>query len=318
MKIISVLDTTISDCNLGNQIIMEAINKVINELFEQDFVFRIQYAEKFGRQSLNYIKKADYSFFGGTNLLSSKMNKNSQMGFKVSDLIFIKDKLTLFGVGWWQYQSKPNFYTKFFLKKLLSGISLHSVRDTYTKQMLEGIGITNVINTSCPTTWGLTMDHCNDIPTTKSENALITLTDYNQVRYCDEKFLKVIFSNYKKVFYWVQGVGDLKYISSFENVDKDRLFVVPPKLYLYDEILNNEDVDYIGTRLHAGIRAIQYKKRALILAVDNRANEISKDINLNTVNRSNLSGILGFISHKYKTKLDIPFSNIKRWKEQFK
>ena len=49
MKIISVLDTTISDYNLGNQIIMESVNEIINCLFGGDFLFRLQYAEKFGR-----------------------------------------------------------------------------------------------------------------------------------------------------------------------------------------------------------------------------------------------------------------------------
>ena len=44
-----MLDTTISDYNLGNQIIMDAVNKIANELFEDDFIFRLQYAEKFGR-----------------------------------------------------------------------------------------------------------------------------------------------------------------------------------------------------------------------------------------------------------------------------
>jgi len=297
---------------------MDAVNKIANELFEDDFIFRLQYAEKFGRQSLGYVRKSDFTFFGGTNSLSSQMNKYSQMGFRLSDLLFIKNKLTLLGVGWWQYQAKPNLYTRFFLKNLLSRNILHSVRDSYTKQMLGGIGVSNVVNTSCPTTWNLTVKHCEQIPLTKSENVLITLTDYNQLKQLDEKFLELIFSNYKKVFYWIQGSGDLKYINSFTNIDRNRLCVIPPKLHLYDEILKNEDVDYIGTRLHAGIRAIQHKKRSLILAIDNRAKEISKDINLNIADRDDFSAISSFISNSYETKLNIPFNDIEKWKGQFR
>jgi len=318
MKTISILDTTISDYNLGNQIIMDAVNKIANELFEDDFIFRLQYAEKFGRQSLGYIRKSDFTFFGGTNSLSSQMNKYSQMGFKLSDLIYIKNKLTLLGVGWWQYQAKPNLYTRIFLKNLLSNDILHSVRDSYTKQMLENIGILNVINTSCPTTWALTKEHCKEIPSVKSENALITLTDYNQSKQLDEKFLELVLSNYKKVFYWIQGSGDLKYIDSFEKIDRKKLNIISPKLHLYDEILKNEDVDYIGTRLHAGIRAIQHKKRSLILAIDNRAKEISKDINLNIAGRDDFLAISSFISNSYETRLNIPFDDIEKWKGQFK
>jgi hypothetical protein len=316
MKVITILDTTICDYNLGNQIIMESIYEIINELFPNDFIFRLQYAEKFGKLSLGYIRMSDFCFFGGTNSLSSQMNRYSQMGFRLEDLLFIKNKITLLGVGWWQYQSKPNLYTRFFLKDLLSMHVFHSVRDSYTKQMLESIGIKNVINTSCPTTWKLTPEHCSQIPSKKSENVIITLTDYNQQYNLDEKFLRLIFSYYKKIFYWIQGVGDYKYIQSF-NIDKNRLYIIPPKLHLFDEILKNEDVDYIGTRLHAGIRAIQHKKRALILAIDNRAKEMSKDINLNVVERNDLSSIENFILNDYKTLIKVPFMEIERWKKQF-
>lgn len=318
MKIISILDTTISDYNIGNQIIMDAINRTIDEIFKDDFIFRLQYAEKFGKQSLNYIRKSDYTFFGGTNSLSSQMNKYSQMGFSMSDLLFIKNKLILFGVGWWQYQNEPNLYTKFFLQNLLSSDKMHSVRDSYTKEKLSKIGIDNVINTSCPTTWKLTQEHCLSIPIKKSSNVLTTLTDYNQSRLLDEQLLKILFDNYQNVFYWVQGIGDLDYINSLSGIYKSKLKIIPPKLSSYDSILRNEDVDYIGTRLHAGIRAIQHKKRALILSIDNRAKEISKDIGLNISSRNDFVNIQKFIESEYITKLKIPFEDIEKWKGQFK
>ena len=81
MKVISILDTTISDYNLGNQIIMEAVNDILDELFWDDFMFRLQYAERFGRQSLRHMRHSDYIFWGGTNALTSHMNKYKQMGF---------------------------------------------------------------------------------------------------------------------------------------------------------------------------------------------------------------------------------------------
>ena len=45
----------------------------------------------------------------------------------------------------------------------------HSVRDSYTKKMLNSIGINNVVNTSCPTVWNITPDHLATIPDTKAK-----------------------------------------------------------------------------------------------------------------------------------------------------
>lgn len=317
MKTISLLDTTIANYNLGNQIIMDSINNIINELFPEDFLFRLQYGEKFGKLSLKYIKQSNYVFFGGTNSLTSEMNKYKQMGFRLLDLFYIKNKITLLGTGWWQYQKNPNLYTRFFLKNMLSKETLHSVRDSYTKKMLSRIGINNVINTSCPTVWNLTKEYCKSIPVKKSENVLTTLTDYNRAKLLDEKLFSILLNNYNKVYFWTQGVGDLKYLYSLNIPYKDKLIIINPRLSAYDNVLKDEDLDYIGTRLHAGIRAIQYKKRTLIIAIDNRAKEIAKDINLNFCEREKLDDIINFISCEYQTSLNIPIENIKRWKGQF-
>jgi len=321
MRIISILDTTICDYNLGNQIIMESVYKILDELFPDAFIFKLQYGEKFGKLSLNYIRKSDFTFFGGTNSLSSQMNKYSQMGFRFSDLIFVKNKLILLGVGWWQYQKKTNLYTRIFLKNLLREDIFHSVRDSYSKKMLNSIGINNVINTSCPTTWCLTPEHCQKIPTKKSENVIITITDYNFQYESEKKLIETIFPYYKKVFFWLQGVGDLKLINSLEDIikkHKDKFYIIPPKLKEYDNILKNEDIDYIGTRLHAGIRALQFGKRTLIVEIDNRAKEISKDINLPTINRGNIDSLMKFITDGFKIDIKIPEININKWKSQFK
>ena len=38
-----------------------------------------------------------------------------------------------------------------------------------------------------------------------------------------------------------------------------------------DALIQDTECDYIGTRLHGGIRALQHGRRSLILSVDNRA-----------------------------------------------
>lgn len=144
----------------------------------------------------------------------------------------------------------------------------------------------------------------------------MTFTDYNMSRATDERLLDMLLDSYENMYYWIQGIGDLGYIQSFHK-HKGRITLIPPKLKKYDELLETEDCDYVGTRLHAGIRAIQKKKRTLILAVDNRATEIAKDVNLNVKKREDILGVKDFISGYYETKLQIPFGEINRWKAQF-
>ena len=96
----------------------------------------------------------------------------------------------------------------------------------------------------------------------------------------------------------------------------NKAIYVKPSLQALDEILTI-DIDYLGTRLHAGIRALQNKKRTLILAVDNRAIEISKDTNLPVVPRNDWESITSWIESDYTTQIILPWSNIDKWKSQF-
>jgi hypothetical protein len=96
----------------------------------------------------------------------------------------------------------------------------------------------------------------------------------------------------------------------------NKAIYVKPSLQALDEILTI-DIDYLGTRLHAGIRALQNKKRTLILAVDNRAIEISKDTNLPVVPRNDWESITSWIESAYETRIRLPWSNIDKWKSQF-
>ena len=315
MKVISVLDTAITSYNLGNQIIMESVYDIVEELFPEDFLYQLPWEGAVSPTAHACMRSSDYVFFGGTNSLSSNILKYKQMGFRARDLLRFSS-LTLLGMGWWQYQGRPDFYTRAFIRRLLSGSTLHSVRDEYTKTKLADIGVSNVLNTCCPTTWKLTPEHCASIPKNKSDSVMVTLTDYNQSRASDERLLSELVDSYSNVFYWVQGAGDLMYIRSFKGFERD-INIVSPKIKKYDFALDSYDCDYIGTRLHAGIRAIQRGKRALILAVDNRAAEIAKDIGLNVRSRDDVSGISDFIGGRYETRLKVPFDEINRWKAQF-
>lgn len=315
-RLITVLDTAICNANLGNQIIMQAIYDELHNLFPYDFLVRLQYGERFGSLSLAYLKDSIYSFFGGTNSLSSQMNKYSQMGLRLRNTLSYSN-LTLFGLGWWQYQGQPNTYTKAFLRRLLSSNTIHSVRDQYTCTMLQGIGVNNVLNTSCPTTWNLTSTHCKAIPHQKADFVVTTITDYNQSNSHDSDMLNLLLRSYKKVYIWLQGMDDYQYLVNIGFAGINNLKIIPPNLSAYEQLLRSVDLDYIGTRLHAGIKAIQMKKRTLILSVDNRATEIAADIRLPVVARTDFLAIKQFIESIRVTDIRLPLSSINSWREQF-
>ncbi len=316
MKTISLLDTSINNYNLGNQIIMSSIELIINDLFDNNFIYKMQASEPFGRTSIQNFNKSDFIFFGGTNALTSNINKEKYIGFSLHNLIYF-NQLLLLGVGWWQYQKKPNLYTKIFLKRMLHSSMLHSVRDSYTKKKLESIGIENVVNTSCPSTWGLDQNHCNQISQLKSDSVVFTITDYSKQAETDAMFINQLLNRYQGVFFWPQGVGDLEYFSRLEIPLRDKIKVLQPNLKSFDSLMENNKLDYIGTRLHAGIRALQYKNRALIIAIDNRALEIAHDINLDISKRGNLDQISFFIENNASCLIKIPTLEIDRWKNQF-
>ena len=87
----------------------------------------------------------------------------------------------------------------------------------------------------------------------------------------------------------------------------------------YDKFLVENDCDFVGTRLHAGIKAMQRYRRAIIIIVDNRARSMKRDYNLNCIERDNIDEQLEtYINGDFKTDIHLNTSNIEKWKNQFK
>tara|TARA_Y100001970_G_C14109605_1_gene790117 strand:- start:129 stop:1040 length:912 start_codon:yes stop_codon:yes gene_type:complete len=295
---------------------MDSIESIMDEIFSNYFIYKMQSSEAFGKTSIRHFNQSDYIFFGGTNALTSNINKEKYFGFSILNLVYF-NRLLLLGVGWWQYQQKPNLYTKFFLKRMLDKSLLHSVRDSYTQNMLKSIGIKNVINTSCPSTWALDKQHCDQISRTKSDSVVFTITDYNKDPEADSSFINLIQNQYSSTFFWPQGSGDLEYFSKLAIPLRDKITVLKPNLDSFNSLIKNYKPDYIGTRLHAGIRSLQYKNRALIIGIDNRAIEMARDIKLDVTERGNLEEIAFFIDNNSPSLITIPNKEIEKWKHQF-
>lgn len=317
MKKVTILDTSVATLNLGDEIIVDSVSKQLNDIFKEDIFFKVSTHEKLGSFSSKIIKQSDYSFVAGTNLLNSNYSliRNNQWNLRLLDS-FRYDNFILVGVGWGGYQGSVSPISKFMYRNVLDSEYIHSVRDNYTKEKLESIGIKNIVNTSCATMWDLTPELCSEIPTKKASNVVFTLTDYNKDIKKDQKLIDILRSNYTNVYYWAQGSNDYKYAMSLDISDVE---IIPPKLSAYDELLDSDiELDYIGTRLHGGIRAMQKGRRSIIIGIDNRAIEKRKDFNLNVINRDDINSLESYINGKIITELTIDFDVINKWKEQFK
>ncbi|MDD5247873.1 MAG: polysaccharide pyruvyl transferase family protein [Rhodocyclaceae bacterium] len=311
---ILVFDTSVATENLGDLIILDAVRSHLRGLFPGSYFSNTSTHEVIGRLSYRLNRIADYSFVAGTNLLCSNMDSYNQWKINLFDALFIRN-IILMGVGWWQYQKDPNFYTQFLYKIVLHKKILHSVRDGYALNKLRAAGFQNVINTGCPTTWDLTPGFCSGMPRTKAEDVVFTLTDYNRNNELDKKLIATLRRHYLKVYYWPQGAGDLEYLGSLGS---EGIKSLNPSLEAYDQLLaSSNSLDYVGTRLHAGIRALQHKRRSIILAVDNRATEMHKDINLPVVQRTDVTKLVRMIKGAWDPEIRINEEAILSWKAQF-
>lgn len=304
--------------NVGDEIISASARKQLDPLFRDRFIVRLSSHQRVSFRYRRHLNESDYGFVLGSNLLKSNM----LFGYRQWDISLLDTlqvgNLVLVGCGWQTYEAGGvDPYSKCLYRRVLSDQFLHSVRDEYTKKKLESIGIRNVVNTGCPTTWMLTSEFCEGIPVRKASQVVCTVTDYRQDPRADSKMLETLKRGYDRVYLWLQGNGDREYVSTLEAARDVTL--IPPTLEDYDYLLcGNDDIDYIGTRLHGGIRALQHGKRSLIVSIDNRAREMSKDFNIPTIERNQIDDLEKWIYGEKPTEIRIRSREIKQFLSQFR
>lgn len=313
-----VLDTSIVTQNTGDHIIMEACWKELREVLLSRQIISFPTHEKMSSASYKLQKNVEFNIACGTNLLHSHMGLIKQWNVGFLDTFKLKP-VVLLGVGWRsQEKRKTDIYTRWLLRNLLSTSYMHSVRDSYAKRKLNEIGIDNVLNTGCPTTWSLNREHCKKIPVKKGDNAVMVLTDYSKDIELDTALVDLVLTEYKKVYFWCQGLRDYAYLE--ELGIKDKVNIIPSSLYGYHKLLADKSIslDYVGTRLHGGIYALQHKRRSVIIGVDHRANKKGMDFNLPVIDRYVASEkIESMVMEDFQTRIDLPVDEINKWKSQF-
>lgn len=315
---ITLLDTSIGSHNIGDVIIMDYCQQQIRDIFDDEKWNRVSTHIPVDKANLKRMGKSKFKFLCGTNILQGDMYRPSLLW--LPRFFPQYHNVILLGTGWNSYSNKKNYYTKLFYKFFLSRDYIHAVRDEYTKRQLEKIGIKNVLCTACPTMWRLTPEFCSNIRAKKGKYAITTLTDYDQDPKADVKMFDILLKNYSRVYLWLQGSKDREYFNDLDFKGKADIILIDEKLESYDSFLtkNADCTDYVGTRLHGGIRALNYKLRTIIIAVDNRAIEIGKTTNLLVIPRENIDYKLEkILLSEQPMNIRIPEENIVKWKGQF-
>lgn len=293
-------------------------HQVLQELFGERKYIEVSTHEIPSIDQEAKVKTTKYKIVCGTNLLTSHIEQ--WWNWRLPDGLhgkFPYRNVVLMGVGWGTYQDECSEYTKMIYHSLLNPTLLHSVRDQYTEDKLKAAGIKNVINTGCPTMWNLTPEFCKQIPTDKAKDVITTITDYRRDIFRDNAMLRILGRNYQHVYLWIQGKKDEEYLQMLDI--PPNLIVIPRSLQSYEERLNQGNIDYVGTRLHAGIFALNHRIRSIIIAVDNRAIEIAKDTGLPIILADQVDDELEVrITKCFTSDIKINEENIYTFKAQFK
>lgn len=310
--LINMFDTGIESDNLGDHFIMDAVWEAVRPLFpDADYVFtpthrRARLAEMAAG------RRAAFSIVGGTNILKSHMLVRGN--WKITPLdYFAWRNVVLLGVGWQQYGGPADFATRLFFRRVLSRGLLHSVRDMHTYEHMKEI-IPNVVYTACPTMWMLDRQRCRQIPVRKARHAVFAVTYYRPAPEHDRAVFNLLQRHYETVYFWPQQAQDTQYL---RDIGVTGFVPIPPEIREYDRLLQEVDVDFVGARLHGGIRALQHRRRALIIPVDNRAAEISVSTDLPVASRTDAEAIEQWILNPKPTILTLPTAAIEEWKSQF-
>lgn len=313
-KDVVLFDPALYSANLGDSIIEYYCDLQLREIVADKRCFKVPTHQCPNPEEFKQIQSAATKIVCGTNLMTPHYEEFSN--WKMPEYLRGYKNIVTLGVGWGYYCPDISKVSKFVYQCILSKDKLHSVRDSYTEQKFHEMGITNVINTGCPTIWNLTPELCSEIPTSKTKRVITTLTDYAQNNVLDKTLFDLLFKNYEEVYVWIQGNHDYEYLCQL--VDVNRVHVVERSLQKYTDLLKEGNIDYVGTRLHAGIHALNHKIRTVIIAVDNRAIEMGKDFHLPVIERINIENQLeNLIRSELEISISLPVSKIETWKKQF-
>lgn len=331
MKNLILLDPSLADShgvpsrNLGDVIIHQAISRELSAIFGEKAIPRLSTHHPFSAEDYADANRCAFRFVGGANLLSSKNMKYTwyREEHRLNWLFPKLSRVSLLGVGWGVgYPDWRHWWPKCFYRRNLDRRHLHSVRDSFTEGMLRGIGIPNVLNTSCPTLWGLEGFDSN--APAAPRHCVFTLTDYRRVPERGNLIVETLHRLFGgALHFFPQGAKDIEYLESLPAFARCRegIQILPRDVeglgLFFDQ--HAREMVYIGTRLHGGIFAMQHGIKALIIAVDHRASEIAKDTSLPILETDIAAGMERWLAGELVfDPLHLPLENIRRWRDDWR
>ena len=321
MKNILLLDTSVASQNKGDDIIMECVRKELQFILKDNFEYTLPthvspfhwYQVWRNSNRLRSYSECTLKFIGGSNILC----KNLLTHYPQWNINWFNCKPLAgsIGVGIGAGAGEhSNWYTRKMYQRVLSHDFFHSVRDERTKKYVESLGL-KAINTGCVTMWMLTPEFCKTIPAKKSGRVVFTLTKRGEYDERDQFLINTLTDNYHEVFFWPQGIDDYGFFHRFNRID--HIKVLPANKNAYDEFLTANETDYVGTRLHGGIYAMRHGRRAIIIAIDERAREINKSNHLICIDKKEINQLPDLINSEFITQVKMDYDKIDNWKAQF-
>ncbi|MDX1973249.1 MAG: polysaccharide pyruvyl transferase family protein [Candidatus Sumerlaeia bacterium] len=300
--------------NLGDLIIFDAIAREFDFLLSGNQVVRYSTQVELPWGAVWKNRRAACSLICGTNLLSSVLDKSTPWKLTPFQSRFVQPSC-LIGVGWWSDQGEPTPEAVSFFKRVLSKRLVHSVRDEMTASRLRAMGFANVENTSCPTLWGLDGKTEADFAGPNRSTVLTMVSVWRKMPEEDRRLLAMLKKHYARVVVWPQGHKDLEYLAELGVEGVERLEYSMEALEAF--IRSNPEAEYLGYRLHGGIRCMQRGLRTLIIEVDNRAREIGRDTGLPTVERTDFARMQRWMEQGEAFRIRLNRAAIERVKNQF-
>jgi polysaccharide pyruvyl transferase WcaK-like protein len=306
----ALLDTSINSNNDGDNIIVDAILDIFPEL---RLIERLPTHRYLSREERTIADNSEMLVVTGTNILTSRLWQDRQWKLKLSSLRKMNKKVVFLGVGWRQYQENMTRRSRMMMDYMTHPVVPVSARDQYTASKLRNAGYA-AINTGCPTMWKLPQT----LPALGNrDECVFTFTDYNPDKELDVAILASLAKKYSAVHVWPQSAKDQQNLTSLDL--PENTFRLSRGICSLDNAIAGRD--YVGTRLHAGIRSAQTGASALVVAVDNRAMEISRDTGFPAVDRK--KGLAAFeevyeATSATQSSITLPLKDIAEWTEKFR
>jgi nitrite reductase/ring-hydroxylating ferredoxin subunit len=193
MRSVTLLDTATASTNLGDQIIMEAVRREIDEVCADAFQYSVVSHEWMGRRSRSLIGRGRTSRSSAGRTCSARGCGSSRSGRSRPCRPSGRARSSSWAAAGYQDQYAADLYSRWLFKRVLEQESIFTRCATARRSaMLKGAGVPNVINTGLSDAVAPDPDRCAAIPHAKSSSVVTTLNTYITNPAADRELLQLL------------------------------------------------------------------------------------------------------------------------------